>query len=282
MSVTVVAAKDFRDAVQSRALWALLAVFVALSLLLTYAYTTFPELVGGTAEPSVGGLVFFTAGIVSLFVSLTAIVVCYKAVAGERELGSVKLLLALPHSRRDVFLGKLLGRLAVLSFALAIGLLIGFGVGFVLLGSVDLAAVALFLLGTLAFTAVYVSIVVSISATTGSTARATTLAIGFFVVFEFLWDVVPLAVVYVVNGFSLPQQLPEWTFLITQVPPSAAYVATLTALLPGLAAALPTQPVVGSGIDAFYATPEIGIVVLAFWLVVPAAVGYYRFEAADL
>ncbi|MFB6141673.1 MAG: ABC transporter permease subunit [Halosimplex sp.] len=282
MSTLAVAKKDFRDAVRSRALWALLAVFVALSVLLTYSYVEFPELVSPGVEPSVGGLVFFTSGIVSLFVSLSAIVVCYKSIAGEREIGSIKLVLALPHRRRDVLLGKFLGRLAVLSLALAIGLAVGFGFAFAMLGTLDVVTVLLFLVATLLFTAVYVALIVGISATTGSTSRATTLAIGFFVVFEFLWDVVPLGVVYVVNGFSLPQQLPDWTFLVMQVPPSTAYSAVLTSLLPDIADSLPTQTFAGAGVDAFYATPAIGYLVLAFWLVAPIAVGYYRFAAADL
>jgi len=281
MSWTAVAKKDFRDAVQSRALWALLAVFVVLSVVLSYSYAEFPALVGGTSEATVGGLVFFTSGIVSLFVSLTAIVVCYKAIAGERELGSIKLMLALPHSRRDVFVGKLVGRTGVLSLALAVGLVVGLGVGSVLLGSFEPVPLALFLFVTLLFAVVYVTIVVSISATTGSTSRATTGALGFFLLFELLWDVVPLGVVYVANGLSLPAQMPDWIFPLMQLPPSSAYVLALNALLPDLADAAPGGASV-VGFDAFYARPELGFVVLAFWLVVPLAVGSYRFANADL
>ena len=280
MSWTAVAKKDFRDAVQSRALWSLLAVFVVLSVVLSYSYAEFPALVGGTEQATVGGLVFFTSGIVSLFVSLTAIVVCYKAIAGERELGSIKLLLALPHSRRDVFVGKLAGRAGVLSLALAVGLVVGLGVGSALLGSFEPVPLALFLFATLLFAFVYVTIVVSISATTGSTSRATTGALGFFLLFELLWDVVPLGVVYVANGFSLPAQMPDWTFPLMQLPPSSAYVLALNALLPDLADAAPGATV--AGFDAFYARPELGFVVLAFWLVVGLAVGSYRFANADL
>jgi len=282
MSVAAIAKKDFRDSVQSRALWGLLVVFVALALLITYSYVEFPEMVGGTAEASIGGLVFFMAGVVSLFVSLTAIVICYKAIAGERELGSIKLMLALPHRRRDVLFGKLLGRSAVLSLALAVALVVGFGFGFAMLGTVSLVPVVLFVPATLLFTVVYVSIVVSISASTGSTARATTYAIGFFLLFELLWDVVPLGVVYVVNGFSLPEQTPDWLFLMGQLPPSTAYVSALTALLPDLTTTVGQDSFAGSGIDAFYATPEIGFFVLTLWLVVPLAVGWYRFANADL
>jgi ABC-2 type transport system permease protein len=280
MSWTAVAKKDFRDAVQSRALWALLAVFVVLSVVLSYSYAEFPALVGGTEQATVGGLVFFTSGIVSLFVSLTAIVVCYKAIAGERELGSIKLMLALPHSRRDVFVGKLVGRTGVLSLALAVGLVVGLGVGSVLLGSFEPVPLALFLVATLLFAVVYVTIVVSISATTGSTSRATTGALGFFLLFELLWDVVPMGIVYVANGFSLPTQMPDWIFPLMQLPPSSAYVLVLNALLPDLADAAPGGA--AAGFDAFYARPELGFVVLGFWVVVGLAVGSYRFVNADL
>jgi ABC-2 type transport system permease protein len=281
MSWTAIAKKDFRDAVQSRALWALLGVFVVLSVVLSYSYATFPELVGGTTEPTVGGLVFFTSGIVSLFVSLTAIVVCYKAIAGERELGSIKLMLALPHRRRDVFLGKLVGRTGVLTLALAVGLVVGLGLGSALIGSFELVPILAFLFVTLLFAVVYVTVVVSLSATTGSTSRATTFALGFFLLFELLWDVVPLGVVYVASGFSLPAQMPDWIFPVMQLPPSSAYVLALSALLPDLATSAPGGGV-AAGFDAFYARPELGFAVLAFWLVVPMAIGSYRFANADL
>jgi len=281
VSWTAVAKKDFRDASQSRALWGLVVVFVAVASLLAYAYAEFPTTVAESDEATVGGLVFFMASIVGLFVSLTAIVVCYKSIAGERELGSIKLLLALPHSRRDVFVGKLVGRSAVLVAAVAVGLAVGYGIGFVMIGTVEVAPVVLFLLMTLVFTVAYVGIVVSISATTGSTSRATTLALGFFLLFELLWDAIPILLVYVVNGFSLPETMPDWVYLVTQIPPSSSYVLSLIALMPDIADSIGTS----SGaeeVDVFYATPEIGFVILAFWLVVPLALGYYRFDGADL
>jgi len=287
MRAITVAKKDFRDAVQSRALWGLVAVFVLLLLLTTYAYTQVPELFGPTPEATFGGLIFFTVGITSLFVPLAALVVCYKSVAGERELGSIKILLSLPLTRSDAFFGKFVGRTGVLAFGLGIGLLAGLGIGSVLLGTVDPIALFGFLLLTLTFAAVYSGVMVSLSALTGSTTRATTLAIGFFIVFELLWDAVPVAVVYVIEGFSLPTTFPDWVFLVTQVSPSTAYLTSLIALLPDVAAA--QGATVGGGVDVdptavepFYVTPEVGLVFLALWLAIPLLVGYYRFTTSDL
>lgn len=178
MTWLAIAKKDFRDAVQSRALWALVAGFVLLSLVSTYAYVQVPELFGEPTGATFAGLVFFTVGLTGLFVPLAAIVVCYKSLAGERELGSIKLLLSLPTNRLNVFTGKVVGRAAVLVFGLGIGLLVGLGFGSVLLGTVALGAMLVFVLVTLGFAAIYAEVMVGLSATTGSTSRATTFALG--------------------------------------------------------------------------------------------------------
>ena len=290
MTWLAVAKKDFRDAVQSRALWALVAVFVLLSVLSTYAYVEVPEMFGEPAGATFAGLLFFTVGLTGLFVPLAAIVVCYKSLAGERELGSIKLLLALPTDRLNVFAGKALGRAAVLAFGLGVGLVVGLGFGAALLGEIDVLAIFVFVVATLLFAAIYAGIMVSLSATTGSTSRATTLTLGFFVLFELFWDVVPMGILYVVGGFSFPTEIPDWVFLVTQVSPSSAYFSTIVALLPDLAERVGAAPAqTGAGVevtpanaDPFYVAPEVGIVVLALWLVVSFAVGYYRFAAADL
>ncbi|MXV64514.1 ABC transporter permease subunit [Natronorubrum sp. JWXQ-INN-674] len=290
MTWFTVAKKDFRDAVQSRALWALVGVFVLVSLLSTYAYVEVPEMFGSPAGATFGGLLFFTVGLTGLFVPLAAIVVCYKSLAGERELGSIKLLLSLPTSRSQVLAGKVAGRAAVLTFGLGVGLVVGLGFGSLLLGTFDAVAALTFVAVTLAFAAIYAAIIVSISATTGSTSRATTLSLGFFVVFELLWDVVPMGILYVVEGFSFPTTIPDWIFPVMQLAPSSAYFSTIVALLPDLAdtvGAEPAQTGVGAEADAagaepFFASPEVGIAILALWLVVPLAVGYYRFDASDL
>ncbi|ELZ18862.1 ABC transporter [Natrinema thermotolerans DSM 11552] len=290
MSWFAVAKKDFRDAVQSRALWALVTVFVVLSIVSTYAYVEAPALLGSTTAATFGGLLLFTVGLVGLFVPLAAIVVCYKSLAGERELGSIKLLLSLPTTRRRVFVGKVVGRAAVLAFGLGVGLLVGLGVGAALLGDLDAAAALLFVLITLAFAAVYATIVVGISAATGSTSRATTLALGFFVVFELLWDVIPMGILYVLEGFTIPSTMPDWLYPLLQLSPSSAYLSTVVALLPDLADASGTEPTqAGAGVEVaadaaepFYASPEIGVLVLLAWVLVSLVIGLVLFDGTDL
>lgn len=287
MTWAIVARKDFSDAVQSRALWALVTVFALTSVVSTYGYVEVPEMFGSPGGATFDGLILFTVGFTGLFVPLAAIVVCYKALAGERELGSIKILLSLPTNRRDVFVGKVIGRAAVLGFGLGIGLLVGLGLGGILLGTVELVPLLVFLVLTLVFAGIYACIVVSLSATTGSTSRAITLTLGFFVVFELFWDVIPLGILYVVEGFQLPTTMPNWMYPVMQLSPSAAYFSALIALLPDIPAAVggqqsPMQVGGGAGAEPFYTQPEIGIVILLFWLIFPLVVGYRQFEAADM
>jgi ABC-2 type transport system permease protein len=279
MSVTAVARKDFQDAVRSRSLWALSVVFVGLAMLTTYMYIEFPELLGGEEELSGVGLGLFLAGIASLFIGLTAIVIAYKALAGERELGSMKLLLALPHTRADVVFGKVLGRTATL----AIPIVLGFGAaglyGYVMISEFSFVDYLIFLGLTVVFALAFVSIVVGISGSTGSTSRASALAVGFFLLFELIWDGVTFGLVYLTNGFALPETLPNWIYIVNQIPPSSAYTTAMMALIPD---AIVMGDSAAQEIDAFYATEWLGVVMLAFWIVVPLAIGYRRFSRADL
>ncbi|HKL28056.1 MAG TPA: ABC transporter permease [Natrialbaceae archaeon] len=279
MSVTAVAKKDFQDAVRSRSLWALSVVFVGLAMLTTFMYIEFPELLGGEEELSGVGLGLFLAGIASLFIGLTAIVIAYKALAGERELGSMKLLLALPHTRADVVFGKVLGRTATL----AIPIVLGFGAaglyGYVMISEFSFVDYLIFLGLTVVFALAFVSIVVGISGSTGSTSRASALAVGFFLLFELIWDGVTFGLVYVTNGFALPETMPNWIYVVNQIPPSSAYTTAMMALIPD---AIVMGDSAAQEIDAFYATEWLGVVMLVFWIVVPLAIGYRRFKNADL
>jgi len=276
MSWRAVARKDFRDARRSRALWGLSVLFVALSVLVAVAFATV-DLIGGP-DPSPTGLVTMLAGAVGTFVSLAAVITCYRSLAGERESGSVKILLALPHSRGEALLGKLLGRTAVLAIPVLGGLLIGVVVGSALLGAVAALPTVALLVVTLVFTLAYVSIVVGLSATTGTATRAATLAVAFFVVVELFWDVFVLALVYAASGFAVPTGgLPDWTFLLNQVPPTSSFVTTMSLFVPGSDAAAGA-----GGAAPFYLTPWVGVFVLAVWIVLPALLGYARFSAADL
>jgi ABC-2 type transport system permease protein len=284
MSWAVVARKDFRDARLSRALWGLTALFVLLSVGFAVLYATVPAVSRDVGEVSTLGFLTLLAGSVTLFVSIAAIVVGAGSVAGERSSGSAKLLLGFPHTRADVVVGKLLGRTAVLSVAILAGLALALAVALVLFDSFAPIDYAVFTATTLLLVLVYVGIMVAISATTGSGGRAMAFGIGAFVVLELLSDLVPMAALFVANGFSLQGlgATPGWVLFLNVLSPTAAYMNALGWFLGDGTAAAMSLGAQLAGPVPFYLTGWASLAVLAFWLVVPLGLGYRRFSRADL
>lgn len=280
MTWTVVARKDFNEARRSRSLWALSAAFLLLAVLFAALYTFIPAISGDVEELSSLGLMGFLSAPVGIFVAVAALVLAYKSVAGETESGSGKLLLSLPHTRRDVIVGKIAGRTLVLAIPVVIGLLAMLAVIAVTNVVLDPLEYGLFTLVTLLFVLVYVALFIGISASTTSTARAATVAVLGLVVLEFAWDVVPLGAWFVLNGFQVPEAfltgnvgaMPELVAFLANLPPSQAYLNAVGGVLSGTV----------SGAGPWYLSQGFSLVVLALWALVPAVVGYRRYRGADL
>ncbi|MFC7201028.1 ABC transporter permease subunit [Halospeciosus flavus] len=271
MTHLAVARKDFRDALRSRTLWALYLLFLLFAAGTTLVYVTF---FGGTGMQT-GGLVQFLRRPTALLVSITALLAGYKSIAGERETGSLALLLSLPHSRLDVVLGKTLGRTAVVGVPVAAGFVVPFVFGLVRIDGFSVATFVGFTLLTLLFALAYVAVAVGLSATTGSTGVAATLAFGFWFGFQFAWGALVTVAELAASGFSLAAALgsePLWARLLKSVSPSAGYSRATNALVGG-------SP---QSADVVVLQDWFGAVVLCLWVVVPLAVGYWTFEHADL
>lgn len=126
MSAIAVAKKDFQDAVRSRGLIALTVIFVLFTVGGAYVGTQVAGVFGDEAGDTLD-LVYALQSPASFLVPIIALLIGYGAVAGERERGSLKFLLGLPHTRWDVVFGKIVGRSAVVT----VSILVGFAAGFV-------------------------------------------------------------------------------------------------------------------------------------------------------
>ncbi|MDZ7850465.1 MAG: ABC transporter permease subunit [Halodesulfurarchaeum sp.] len=73
--------------------------------------------VDGDPVSAIGAASQFAA----MLVPIMALIAGYLAIAGERESGSLKILLGLPPSRGEVLAGKFLGRAAVVGIGVAAG-----------------------------------------------------------------------------------------------------------------------------------------------------------------
>jgi ABC-2 type transport system permease protein len=282
VSWTAIARKDFQDAARSRALWALTALFVLFMAGMAYVFTLFRDSAGAGAPPELEsvGLLFFLVSPVTLLIPITGLVVAHKAVAGEVESGSAKFLLSLPHTRRDAVVGKVAGRGAVMGAAVLVGLVVAAVVVLALYDSFDAMAYVGFSLLAIMLAVLYTAIGVGLSALTKDGGRATILAIGFYVVFDLVWGVIPMAINYLLNGSFFPSGTPdEWYLLLTRIPPSEAFSSAVFGFLPGNAGTVASffpQDV------PFYLSKWAAVATMLLWFVAVPAIGYWRFEGADL
>lgn len=293
MSWWVIAKKDVADAARARVLWLVIAVFVVTMAAAAYV----PSVVIGealTAERAVS----FLGGPASTVVPITALIAGHLAVAGERESGSLKILLGLPHTRAAVVFGKLVGRAAVVT----VGVVAGFaGAALVLAAAYGthppVDEYLAYLLLTALFGAAYTGIAVGISAAVRTRAQAVAAAVGVFVVFEFLWGVVPDGIYYLFRG-SLPgpgAARPEWYHVLHGLDPNTAYSVLGTRLLPSPGAgivisdgaAANTAPGAAATVGVSAASTGaiddgLALTILLAWAVLPVAVGYLWFRRVDL
>ncbi|SFS54673.1 ABC transporter permease [Halostagnicola kamekurae] len=287
MSAITIAQKDFQDAIRSWMLLGLTAVFVVFTAGAAYVYIALGAIggSGGGEQVSSLALINFLSGLTVFFIPLIGLIVGYKSIVSERESGSIALLLSLPHTRRDVVLGKVLGRTGVVFVSAIVGFLIAAGVVVVLSGSLSFGSYVLFVLASLALALTFVSLAVSFSAAT----RSSTLslvgagALTSLFIFPVIWSLIPTLVRFILNEYT-PLTLdmatqPEWAQFFVQLDPTAAYSNVLHVLIPDLT----SGPLAGAGGDVpFYLAPSFGFVILAAWIVVPLMLGYYRFNSTDL
>jgi ABC-2 type transport system permease protein len=266
MSVRTVARKDLADAGRSKALWA-----VTLVVLLVTAGIT--ALISTVSDQSAAEALQIAFQLAVTTLPIVALVLAKGAITGERESGSIRVLLSLPPSRKDVLLGKFFGRTGLMLVATLVG---GVGTGLVVVttlgGGLELLAPFVASLGLM--TVAFVAVGVGISAASASSSRANAFAVGAYMILVALWNLVQIGVqgAAVELGLIEAGSQPAWLEFIGLFPPNRAAVAAYESAVAGgqFFAADP------------FASVWFPVVVLLAWIVVPVAFGYRRFRDADI
>lgn len=161
-------------------MWGALVLVALLVLPAFWSRTGALRAVEGGPSPAVEG-VLLVPGYLSTYLFLVVAALAYGAVAAERESGSVRLLLGLSGTRRDVLLGKLLARVTLLLGVLAALLAVMAGM---LAVNERLAVVPFLLVGgwVLLYGAAWTAFAVGLSAAFASQYRALAAIAGTYVV----------------------------------------------------------------------------------------------------
>jgi ABC-2 type transport system permease protein len=277
MSWRIVARREFADAVQSRLLWGLVAI-VAVMVALTSAV---PLLLPGADASALVGL-GAASEFAAMLVPIVALVAAYLAIAGERESGSLRLLLALEPNRLRIVLGKFVGRSAVVVAGLGVGFLLASAVTWAVYGTLPVVAFLAVLALTVGLGVVFVGLAVGISAATGTRARAMTVGIASYLGLALLWDLIPQGAHLVVEGGPPAETVPGWFLLLEGLSLSGAYSALVTRVLSASDPSIPGPTDLLGGPAPTYLAWWVFALLLIVWTVVPLAAGYWAFARADL
>ncbi|QLK24401.1 ABC transporter permease [Natrinema zhouii] len=299
-SVRAVAKKDFQDAVRSWLFWGLSFFFFLLLVGITGALAYFGEDIAAQGATT-NMLVSLASEITRLVIPLIALVLGWKSIAGERESGSIKVMLSLPHSRKDVLLGKLIGRSAVLSLSLIVGFVLAAAVVAALLGSFDVVDYVGLLAMSIIYGVAYTSIAVSLSSLTRSTTIAGAAMFSIFLLFYVIWnslsgvfglladrDILFFDTVNYtteVQGREMQvERLPDWAYFIINLDPGEAFrrVLTLVTDVDSIQMQAQLNEEMFGGELPFFLQDWFSFIILLAWIVVPLAIALWRFDRVDL
>lgn len=195
--IGVIAEKEFWDRIRNRWVLAVAAVFTVFALVIAYLGTAQQGAIGfRSIDVTIASLV----SLVIYLVPLIALILGYDAIVGEREKGSLELLLSMPITRFELLLGKFFG----LALALAFSTLAGFGLAGLLLSyQMGLSALyhyAAFLLSAVLLGLAFLSLAVMISTTAADRMRASGIAIALWFFYVLIYDLLLLGLLVFAEG----------------------------------------------------------------------------------
>lgn len=286
-ALTAVARKEFTHAVRSRSLQTLLVVLLVATIVVFRA-------VGENTDSSLSVAIDLLGVPLQLIVPIAAILAAESSVSGERESGSLRLLLGMPVSRSEVVLGKLLGIFAALGVGIGVASLSVVLLSITTYGAVPLSEFVGLVVATVLLAGAFGGFAVGVSAAVSTRNRSIAVTIGGLFAVTFLWEPIVAGTYYVVNGTLPSSTVPVWLVFLDRLNPLNAYAVAATVF--GAGAVSPLQvtfglledgartalAVQGGETVSISLTDPFSLAVLVGWAVVPIGIGIIRFRTADL
>ena len=175
----------------------------------------------GSAPTGALGVDMLTVSVASMttlavyLIPLLALLISFDAIAGERDRGTLGLVLSYPASRAELLLGKAAAHIA----ALAIASVVGFGVAGALaaglggIGAESLGALIRLMATSVVLGAGFVALGYLTSALAGSSAAAAGLSAALWLLFVVLYDLALLAAVVMDGDGAFTQTVFPWLMI---------------------------------------------------------------------
>jgi Cu-processing system permease protein len=265
--IGTITGKEFHDRIRNRWVLAIAVVFAAFALVIAYF--------GAAQQGSVGfrSIEITIASLVSLviyLIPLIALILGFDAIVGERERGSLDLLLTMPITRLEVILGKYLG----LSAALTLSTVAGFSLaGIAMANQLDIYALinySGFILSSVLLGMTFLSLAVMISVFATDRAGASGLAIAMWFFFVLVFDLLLLGALVATGGHYGGEIFP---YLLLLNPADVFRVLNIFSLedvrtLYGMATVFPEE----------LASPWLLGGIMLMWIAAPLSIAFWRFK----
>lgn len=281
MSVRAVVSKDFLDARRAKIVW-FVGIHYTLLIVLFFLQV---RLGGAEGTPDLLVALWNMVFVGAVFVPAIALVAAYLSIAGERESGSIKHLLSTPVRRRDVVLGKYISRAGIVAASLVSGFAVAAVLAVPWFDSLHAAVFVRIAALTTIYALAYVAVAIGISAVTASRSRAMAGALGFYLMTNLVTlndDISGLAGIdYVLNtvlGLGIGEDPIQFVGMLTN--PTRAYLVASIGAFPDELTEMMDLPATDD--LSWYVQPEIAVVILGLWLLLPVLVGVRQFEGADI
>ncbi|QDX82172.1 hypothetical protein B9N43_13520 [Denitratisoma sp. DHT3] len=265
--VLTLAGKEFWDRLRNRWVLAVALVFAVFALVIAYF---------GSAQQGAAGfrsIELTIASLVSLviyLIPLIALLLGFDAIVGERERGSLDLLLSMPITRLELLLGKYLGLAGALSFSTVLG----FGLAGLLISfHLDLSGLfhyAGFMLSSILLGLAFLSLAVMLSVFAADRTRASGMAIATWFFFVLVFDLLLLGGLVATGGKYGGAIFP---YLLMLNPADIYRVLNVFSMeevrtLYGLSTVFP----------GMLANPWLLGGLMGLWIVAPLSIAYWRFR----
>ncbi|MEM3694221.1 MAG: ABC transporter permease [Candidatus Bathyarchaeia archaeon] len=195
-----VASKEFADMVKGKRFITLIIIF---GLVMTVAMATIyiqvmrmMEGIPGVAMPRgfLGLITFSLSGTMSYFAPVMGLALGCDAISGEREKGTLKIVLVQPIFRDTVINGKFIAAASAVSLAIVFSSMVSVGAAMILLGVTPTAEegmrMALFLIFSILFTMTYYGISIFFSTILKRTSQSVILGVTTWALFTFVIPII--------------------------------------------------------------------------------------------
>ena len=274
MSWTTIARREYAATGDSRAIRWLLWALAGACVLSGYLY----PVLGSEPFTTKAFVGFgFLTGSIEYLLPLIGVFLGYGAVVTERASGQLTLLLSLPYSRRDLVVGKLVGR----SLAFATTLVAALTVAGVLVvypfGSLSLGWYLAFIALTVLYGVIFTGIATTFSMLTRSKHLATVGAFGAYGLFVLVWGVARSVLKHGLETIGLIDgALPDPVLFLFGLNPVTVYDRLVAGFFVDGGAGAYAES------NAWYLSEWLALALFFAWTVAPITLGYLRFRNTDL